>query len=74
MTVFKNRAKFTVMIILGSTKGGREMAVKKSALACTVCGSRNYSKSANEGKKGDRLEVNKFCKYCGKHTMHKETK
>ena len=50
------------------------MAVRKSALACSICGSRNYSKSVNEGKKGDRLEVNKFCNYCKKHTVHKETK
>lgn len=39
------------------------MATKKAALACSVCGSRNYSKSVSEGKKGDRLEINKFCKY-----------
>ena len=22
----------------------------------------------------ERLEVKKFCKYCGKHTIHRETK
>ncbi|HRF52070.1 MAG TPA: 50S ribosomal protein L33, partial [Trichococcus flocculiformis] len=22
----------------------------------------------------ERLEVKKFCRYCGKHTLHKETK
>ncbi len=38
------------------------MATKKAALACSVCGSRNYSKSVSEGKKGERLEINKFCK------------
>ncbi|MBL1227593.1 50S ribosomal protein L33 [Enterococcus sp. BWM-S5] len=50
------------------------MAVKKSALACSVCGSRNYSKAITEGKHGSRLEVKKFCKYCKQHTLHKETK
>ncbi|MBL1228986.1 50S ribosomal protein L33 [Enterococcus sp. BWB1-3] len=50
------------------------MAVKKAALACSVCGSRNYSKAVSEGKRGERLEVKKFCKYCGQHTLHKETK
>ena len=50
------------------------MATKKAALACSVCGSRNYSKSVSEGKRGERLEVKKFCKYCQKHTLHKETK
>ena len=47
------------------------MATKKAALACSVCGSRNYSKS---GKRGERLEINKFCKYCNQYTLHKETK
>ena len=50
------------------------MAQKKAALACSVCGSRNYSKSISEGKKGERLEINKFCKYCNQYTLHRETK
>jgi len=51
-----------------------KMATKKAALACSVCGSRNYSKSVSEGKKGERLEINKFCKYCNQYTLHRETK
>ncbi|MFT2675376.1 50S ribosomal protein L33, partial [Escherichia coli] len=27
-----------------------------------------------EGKRGERLEINKFCKYCNQYTLHKETK
>ncbi|BAL61581.1 50S ribosomal protein L33 [Melissococcus plutonius] len=50
------------------------MGVKKAALACSVCGSRNYSKSISEGKRNERLTIKKFCKYCQKHTLHKETK
>ena len=50
------------------------MATKKAALACSVCGSRNYSKSVSEGKRGDRLEINKFCKYCNQYPLHIETK
>ncbi|MFC6314072.1 MULTISPECIES: 50S ribosomal protein L33 [Lapidilactobacillus] len=49
------------------------MAVKKVALACTVCGSRNYTISENN-QRTERLEVKKFCKHCGKHTLHKETR
>ncbi|AVE84401.1 50S ribosomal protein L33 [Lactiplantibacillus plantarum] len=49
------------------------MAQKKVALACTVCGSRNYTIDANPNR-ADRLEVKKFCKYCGKHTLHRETR
>jgi large subunit ribosomal protein L33 len=50
------------------------LAIKKAALACTVCGSRNYSITANDHKRTERLEVKKFCRHCGKHTIHRETK
>ena len=50
------------------------MAQRKGALACTVCGQRNYSMTPTQMGKSSRLEVNKFCKYCNKHTLHKETK
>ncbi|GEL12841.1 hypothetical protein FC15_GL001168 [Lapidilactobacillus concavus DSM 17758] len=49
------------------------MAGKKVALACTVCGSRNYTITEN-AQRAERLEVRKFCKHCGKHTLHKETR
>ncbi|WP_082405173.1 50S ribosomal protein L33 [Secundilactobacillus similis] len=49
------------------------MAQRKVALACSVCGSRNYTVPASPNRK-IRLEVNKYCKYCGRHTLHRETK
>ncbi|AKP45506.1 MULTISPECIES: 50S ribosomal protein L33 [Bacillus] len=45
---------------------------KKVVLACSKCGSRNYS--VNGSNSAQRLEVKKFCKYCNQHTIHKETK
>lgn len=53
--------------------GGFVDGTEKVALACTVCGSRNYTIDANPNRT-DRLEVKKFCKYCGKHTLHRETR
>ncbi|AYW48136.1 50S ribosomal protein L33 [Tetragenococcus osmophilus] len=50
------------------------MSGKKTVLACSVCGSRNYTKTTSQGKDQQRLTTNKFCKYCNKHTLHKETK
>ncbi|EYR72111.1 50S ribosomal protein L33 [Lactiplantibacillus plantarum WHE 92] len=58
------------LIYYGGFVDGTE---KKVALACTVCGSRNYTIDANPNRT-DRLEVKKFCKYCGKHTLHRETR
>ena len=50
------------------------MALKKASLACTVCGSRNYSIKLSGTPKPTRLEVNKFCKHCSKYPIHKETR
>ncbi|NLI68802.1 MAG: 50S ribosomal protein L33 [Bacilli bacterium] len=47
---------------------------KKVILACTVCLNRNYSTMKNTFKHPERLEIMKYCKYCNKHTLHKETK
>jgi len=42
-------------------------------LSCTVCKNKNYYYV--RGKKKDfKLELNKFCKACGKTTPHKEGK
>jgi len=43
-------------------------------LECTVCKNRNYSTTKNKTTTPDRLEKKKFCKFCRKHTPHKETK
>lgn len=47
---------------------------KKIILACTECGSRNYTKDGGAKVHTERLEVKKYCSYCGKHTLHRETK
>ncbi|HZG73258.1 MAG TPA: 50S ribosomal protein L33 [Chondromyces sp.] len=46
---------------------------KKVTLACSACGSRNYSTSG-KGNGTERLEIKKFCKLCNEHTIHKQTK
>jgi len=43
-------------------------------LACSDCKNRNYTTSKNKQKAPDRLEMKKYCKFCKKHTAHKETK
>ena len=43
-------------------------------LACPECKNRNYSTTKNKQKMPDRLEMKKYCRFCRKHTMHKETK
>ncbi|BBB91344.1 MAG TPA: 50S ribosomal protein L33 [Methylomusa anaerophila] len=43
-------------------------------LACTECKQRNYQTNKSKKNDPDRLEFNKYCKFCKKHTAHKETK
>lgn len=43
-------------------------------LACTVCKQRNYQTNKNKKNDPDRMEIKKYCKFCHKHTLHRETK
>ncbi|MGL5978472.1 MAG: 50S ribosomal protein L33 [Erysipelotrichaceae bacterium] len=47
---------------------------EKVILTCTMCLSRNYTTKRNKKTHSERLELKKFCKKCGEHTIHKETK
>ena len=46
---------------------------EKVILICSECLSRNYSTTINK-KSGKKLELKKFCKHCGKMTVHKISK
>jgi large subunit ribosomal protein L33 len=41
---------------------------------CTQCKNRNYTSWKNKKKTQERLELKKYCKFCRKHTAHKELK
>lgn len=43
-------------------------------LECTECKRIGYGTNKNKKKIKQRLELNKFCKWCKTHTKHKETK
>ena len=51
----------------------RAMRVKIT-LACTECKQRNYNTMKNKKNDPDRLEMTKYCRFCKKHTVHKESK
>ena len=58
--------------------GGAEIMANdarvKITLVCTECKQRNYDTKKNKKNDPDRLELKKFCKFCRKHTLHKESK
>ena len=43
-------------------------------LECTECKQRNYNTTKDKKTHPDRVETKKYCKFCQKHTLHKETK
>ena len=43
-------------------------------LQCGECKRRNYTTTKNKKNTPGKLEFNKYCRFCGKHTAHKETK
>ena len=43
-------------------------------LEYTECKQRKYVTYKNKKTNTERLEMKKYCKFCKKHTSHKETK
>ena len=43
-------------------------------LECEHCGNRLYSTTKNKKLHADKFSQKKFCKFCRKHTLHKEKK
>ena len=61
--------------MLNYNNGKGVMGMKqKVILVCSESLSRNYSVTKNKRVNVERLELRKYCKKCGKHTIHKETK
>ena len=58
----------------GTTKRKYRMPREIVTLQCGDCKNRNYSTTKNKKTTTGRLEFNKFCRTCRKHTSHKEVK
>ena len=46
----------------------------KVTMACTECKQRNYNTKKNKKNNPDRMELKKYCPFCKKETVHKETR
>ena len=70
------RTATTREALKGNNIGGAKMAGtrNKITLACTECKQRNYNTKKNKKNDPDRIELNKYCRFCRKHTLHRETK
>jgi large subunit ribosomal protein L33 len=47
---------------------------EKITLACTECKRRNYESTKSKRNTPDRVELKKYCRWCGRHTVHRETR
>jgi large subunit ribosomal protein L33 len=43
-------------------------------LACSECKRRNYTSKKNRLNDRDRIELKKYCRWCRRHTPHRETR
>ncbi len=64
---------------VNNNKGNKTMGIKGKndrmvVLACEECKERNYTTTKNKKNIKERMELNKYCPKCQKHTAHKETK
>ena len=53
---------------------GKAKSVELIALQCTECKRKNYTTKKNKKNMQGKLELNKYCRFDKKHTLHKETK
>ncbi len=44
------------------------------ALECTECKERNYTTEKNRRNDPSRMELEKYCRRCRTHRLHRETK
>lgn len=71
------REAMPVYIRVNKIGGAERMAAGarvKITLRCEECKQRNYNTVKNKKNTSDRLERNKYCPFCRKHTKHVETK
>ncbi|MBI2861180.1 MAG: 50S ribosomal protein L33 [Chloroflexi bacterium] len=43
-------------------------------LACTQCRERDYTTEKNRRNDPNRLELDKYCRRCRQHTLHREVR
>ncbi|MGC9529610.1 MAG: 50S ribosomal protein L33 [Candidatus Bipolaricaulaceae bacterium] len=41
-------------------------------MACSDCARRNYHTRRNRQAKREKLSLQKYCRWCRRHTLHKE--
>jgi large subunit ribosomal protein L33 len=50
------------------------MPREQITLECEECNRRNYTAMKNRRTQPGRVEYKKYCRFCRKHQLHKETR
>ena len=61
-------------VTLKIRKSEVEVVRVRITLACTECKQRNYNMTKDKKAHPYRMETSKYCRFCKRHTAHKETK
>jgi large subunit ribosomal protein L33 len=75
-----NRAEVVGPAPVGAGEDGEGDTMPKNekrvqvTLACEVCKRRNYITMKNKQNDRERIEMNKYCRWDRRHTLHKETR
>ncbi len=71
---YTTRAKSFRSFFYAQKMNGGDVMRTKITLECTECKQRNYDTTKEKRNHPDRMETKKYCRFCRKHTLHKETK
>lgn len=69
-----DKAPFCGVLFSDFSEEGMEPRNIRITLECTECKQRNYDTTKNKKNDPDRIELKKYCRFCKKRTVHKETK
>ena len=69
-----NRSRLPIPALVVLLNAADEWGGGQITLRCAECKQRNYVTNKNKKNTPDRLELNKYCPFCRKHTVHNETK
>ena len=69
--LFDRRGRTSIEAWGAMARGDVRIAV---TLECQECKRRNYQTEKSKRNNPDRLELRKHCRWCKKHTPHKETR
>ena len=59
---------------MAATQAPNERKRLRIALACEVCGARNYKTTIARREGAQPLQLKKHCTTCNSHTLHRESK